>query len=151
MASHGASSLRALACVMDPTGSLRDGRFSNAGGSDALISVKDDPPRMGQPDAMQSATRRPAMPSEAQVLRYGAGLAGVILTASTALSADLAVAHMLAQDAICGASSVPHCGWRLGAAGLGLAGFAAFTFAFQPVSGFRRLSFLQIKSRTIRD
>lgn len=72
------------------------------------------------------------MPSEDQVLRYGAGLAGVILTASAALSADLAVAHMLAQDAICGASSAPHCGWRLGAASLGLAGFAAFTFAFQP-------------------
>ncbi len=91
------------------------------------------------------------MPFEDQVLRFGAGLIGVILTASAALSTDLAVAHMLALDAICGASSAPHCGWCLGAAGLGLAGFAAFTFAFQPVLGFRRLSFLQIKSRAIWD
>lgn len=75
--------------------------------------------------------RRSALPrpSEDQVVRAGAALVGVVLTASAALAADLAQEHMRTLGMICGASPHPHCGWCFGAASLGLAGLAAFAVA----------------------
>lgn len=76
-----------------------------------------------------SASRRP---TEDQVLRLGAALAGVLLSASAALSADLAAQHMRVLGVICGASPHPHCGWCYGAVSLGLAGLTAFAYAVRP-------------------
>ena len=76
--------------------------------------------------------RRQPAPTEDQAFRLGAGLTGLVLTASAALAADLAREHMAFVGAICGASSNPHCGWCYGAAGLVLAGLAAFAVALRP-------------------
>jgi len=89
--------------------------------------------------------RRPAQLTEGRVFRLGAALTGVIMMTSAALAADLARAHMLAIGTICGASSHPHCGWCFGAAGLVLAGLAAFFAALAPASQARRTGLLQIK------
>jgi hypothetical protein len=77
--------------------------------------------------------RRPAPPSsaEAQVLSLGWALAGALLIAGGVLAADLAVLHMRTAGAICGAGSIPHCSWCFGAAGLVVAGLAAFLQAAQ--------------------
>lgn len=78
--------------------------------------------------------RRPALPlpSEDQVMRLGAALTGVMLSASAALAADLAQEHMRILGVVCGASPHPHCGWCFGAVGLGLAGLTAFAVAIKP-------------------
>lgn len=76
--------------------------------------------------------RRPALPTESQALRLGAALTGVLLTASAAIAGDLALTHMRAIGAICGASQAPHCGCCFGAASLGLAGLAAIAWAARP-------------------
>jgi hypothetical protein len=75
--------------------------------------------------------RQPAL-TEDQAFRLGAALTGLALAASAALAADLAREHMAFVDAICGASPSPHCGWCHGAAGLVLAGLAAFAVALRP-------------------
>lgn len=75
--------------------------------------------------------RRPAL-TEDRALRLGAGVTGLALTASAVLAADLAREHMAFVGAICGASSNPHCGWCYSAAGLALAGLAAFAVALRP-------------------
>ena len=76
--------------------------------------------------------RRPAKLSEPRLVRLGAALTGVVLTASAVIAGDLATAHMQAVGAICGASLAPHCGWCFGAASLSLAGLAAFAYAARP-------------------
>ncbi|MBJ7408923.1 MAG: hypothetical protein JHD15_00955 [Phenylobacterium sp.] len=73
-----------------------------------------------------------SLPSEDQVMRLGAALTGVVLSASAALAADLAQEHMRTLGVICGASPHPHCGWCFGAVGLGLAGLTAFVLALRP-------------------
>ena len=73
--------------------------------------------------------RRLTTHTEALVLRWGYGLAGLILTAAAVLAAGLAREHMALLGAMCGAGSHPHCGWCYGAAGLGLAALAAFARA----------------------
>lgn len=89
---------------------------------------------------MQTATpQHPGKPTEAQVLRFGAGLTGVVLTLSSVLAADQAAAHMQAIGAICGAGPAPHCGWCIGAASLVLAGFAAFAYAARPAAELQRV------------
>jgi|GEM_PF-2878648 len=88
--------------------------------------------------------RRPALPPfrEDQVMRLGAALVGIVLTASAALAADLALEHMRTLGVICGASPHPHCGWCFGAASLGLAGLAAFVFAATPARMLSKLRFV---------
>lgn len=78
--------------------------------------------------------------AEETVLRIGAGVAGVMLTASAALAADLARDHMTLIGTICGAGPHPHCGWCFGAAGLAMAGLAAFAVAIRP-----SLSLIKVK------
>ncbi len=58
-----------------------------------------------------------------------AALTGVVFLASAALAAEPAGAHMLALHTVCGAGDAPHCLWCFGAAGLALAGLAAFAAA----------------------
>jgi hypothetical protein len=65
------------------------------------------------------------------VLRLGAGLVGLVLTLAASLAAALAREHMASLGTICGANP-PHCGWCYSAAGLVLAGLAAFTYAARP-------------------
>lgn len=72
--------------------------------------------------------------TEDQVLRLGAGVAGVVLAASAALATELAIEHMRLLGIICGAESQPHCGWCYGAVGLGLAGLTAFAYALRPAA-----------------
>lgn len=93
--------------------------------------------------------RRPALPPprEDQVMRLGAGLVGVVLTASAALAADLAAQHMRTLGVICGASPHPHCGWCFGAASLGLAGLAAFAMALVPTRKLSKLRFVADQGR----
>ena len=76
--------------------------------------------------------RRRAMSHEDQLLRLGAALTGTVLMASAALAGELARDHMVVLGAICGAGPDPHCGWCFGAAGLVLAGLAAFGLAIRP-------------------
>jgi len=66
------------------------------------------------------------------VLRLGAGLVGLVLTLAASLSAALAREHMASLGTICGANPHIHCGWCYSAAGLVLAGLAAFTYAARP-------------------
>ena len=86
--------------------------------------------------------RRHPFLTEDRAFRLGAAVVGLILTASAALAADLAREHMAFVGAICGASSLPHCGWCYGAASLVLAGLAAFIAA----AGGRDSGLLQIKA-----
>lgn len=90
--------------------------------------------------------RRPSMPTEAQVFRLGAAFTGVVMMVSAALAADFAREHMLAIGTICGAGPHPHCGWCFGAAGLVLAGLAAFYVALEPVGAIRKAGLFQIKA-----
>lgn len=73
-------------------------------------------------------------PTEDHILRLGAALSGVVLTASAALAADLARAHMAQLGALCGAGTHPHCGWCYAAAALAFAGLAGFAAALRPGS-----------------
>lgn len=75
--------------------------------------------------------RRPAL-TEDQAFRLGAVLTGLVLTTSAALAADLAREHMAFVGVMCGSGAIPHCGWCYGAAGLVLAGLAAFAVALRP-------------------
>jgi hypothetical protein len=70
-------------------------------------------------------------PDEALVLRLGAGLVGCVLLTAASLAASLAREHMIFLGTICGVGSHPHCGWCYGAAGLVLAGLAAFSVALR--------------------
>jgi hypothetical protein len=79
--------------------------------------------------------------------RIGTGFIGLILFTSAALSEGLARAHIASRGVICGADRIPHCGWCYGAAGLALAGLAAFALAFAPARGFGKTGLLQIKAR----
>ncbi|HKP80019.1 MAG TPA: hypothetical protein VJU34_12930 [Phenylobacterium sp.] len=79
--------------------------------------------------------RRPVRPTEDQLLRLGAALAGAIFLASAALAAVIARDHMVALGTVCGAASHAHCGWCLGTAGLVLAGLAAFAAALRKPIG----------------
>jgi hypothetical protein len=76
--------------------------------------------------------RRLAHFHEDLTFRAGAGAAGGVLLASAALAADLARDHMILFGTICGADHVPHCGWCYSAAGLAIAGLAAFAVALAP-------------------
>lgn len=80
--------------------------------------------------------------SEDTLLRIGAGLAGVLFLAGSALAAGLAAQHMAALGTLCGASRHPHCSWCLGAVGLAAAGLTALAPA---LFGFRKSGLLQIK------
>ena len=72
--------------------------------------------------------RRPVL-DESLILRLGAGLVGGVLLAAASLAASLAWDHMSRLGTICGDVAQPHCGWCYAAAGLGLAGLAAFVMA----------------------
>lgn len=84
--------------------------------------------------------------TEDHVLRLGAVLTGLTLLASAGLAAELARGHMAVLGATCGAGNAPHCAWCFGAAGLALAGLAAFVYAARPVLDFRKTGLLQIKA-----
>lgn len=88
--------------------------------------------------------RRPV--TEEVALRAGYGVAGLALTASAALAADLALEHMALLGVVCGASPHPHCGWCYGAAGLALAGLAAFAASLGGPGLLRKPGLLQIKA-----
>jgi hypothetical protein len=79
--------------------------------------------------------RRPAHPIEDVAFRTGAGTVGGVLLTSAGFAADLARDHMVVLGTVCGAGQTPHCGWCFGAAGLALAGLAAFAAALAPVRG----------------
>ena len=79
--------------------------------------------------------RRLAHPPEDFAFRSGAGTVSIVLLASAGLAADLARDHMVVLGTVCGAASTPHCGWCYGAAGLALAGLAAFAAALHDTSG----------------
>lgn len=70
--------------------------------------------------------------TEDQTIRLGAGLAGLTLTASAALAADLAREHMAQLGQLCGLATDAHCGWCYAAAAMALAGLAAFAVAGRP-------------------
>jgi len=70
--------------------------------------------------------------TEDQILRLGAALSSLIFLVSAELAGDLAGGHMDAIGTICGAANAPHCLWCFGAAGLVLAGLAAFAVAIRP-------------------
>jgi hypothetical protein len=78
--------------------------------------------------------------------RLGTGVAGLILFTCAALSDGLARAHIASRGVICGADRIPHCGWCYSAAGLVLAGLAAFALALGPAANLRKLGLLQIKA-----
>ena len=80
------------------------------------------------------------------MFRLGAGTVGGVLFASSGLAADQALQHMALVRTICGASDAPHCGWCYGAAGLLLAGLAAFAVAFSS----RNSGLLQVKADPAR-
>jgi hypothetical protein len=71
-------------------------------------------------------------------LRLGAVVAGGMLLIAASLAVEFARQHLMALGTLCGAGPVPHCGWCFGAAGLALAGLAAFSYALRPA--LRRLS-----------
>ena len=76
--------------------------------------------------------RRLVHPIEDFAFRAGAGTVGGVLLASAGLAADLARDHMILLGTVCGPNPVPHCGWCFGAAGLAIAGLAAFAAAMAP-------------------
>jgi len=90
--------------------------------------------------------QRLAHPIEDRVFRLGAGTVGGVLFASSGLAADQALQHMALLRTICGAGDAPHCGWCYGAAGLLLAGLAAFAAAFNS----RNSGLLQVKADPAR-
>ena len=90
--------------------------------------------------------RRLAHSTEDFAFRMGAGMVGNVLLASAGLAAELARDHMTLLGTVCGANPVPHCGWCLGAASLGLAGLAAFAVALAPPSRGRNSALRQIKA-----
>jgi len=87
--------------------------------------------------------------TEDRLFRGGVAILGAMLTAAAIISADFARMHMLSLGTVCGADPHPHCGWCFGAAGLALAGLAAFYFAVAPtdrgVSKNRKSGLFQIK------
>jgi hypothetical protein len=98
-----------------------------------LISVNDRRRREPKVMSFPGATITVRLTAhEDPVLRFGAVVAGGLFLTAASVAVDLAQWHMAGLGTICGASSHPHCGWCFGAAGLVLAGLAAFAYALRP-------------------
>jgi hypothetical protein len=118
---------------MEPTAALKDVSFlpkDRGGGLDIGQGLGGAAVRQsGVPEVQM---RRVVQPVEDFAFRAGAATVGAVLLASAGLAADVAREHMVFLGTICGASPIPHCGWCYGAAGLVLAGLAAFASALAP-------------------
>jgi hypothetical protein len=76
--------------------------------------------------------------SEDQAFRATAAVTGLAALVAAAMALDLARAHSVFSQAVCGVGAVPHCGWCFTAAGLSLASLGAFGAAVSPAGATRK-------------